>query len=83
MMPLQSTPGQIQQRTPLWLEHVPDRFCEQEYVLSLHMAVAVPQLAWMGLLTLQMLPEGGGRDGEREKSRVVFAVRVTVWSWDA
>lgn len=43
--------------TPLWLEHVPERFCEQLSVPSLQRAVAVPQEAVAGA---HGLGAGGG-----------------------
>ena len=38
--PLHNVPGQIQHDTPPWLEHVPERFCEQLRLPSSHTAVA-------------------------------------------
>jgi hypothetical protein len=46
--PLQRSPGQMKHDTPWWLEHVPERFCEQLNVPSLHRAVAVPHAADAG-----------------------------------
>jgi len=56
----QSGPGQMKQLTPPCEEHVPERFCEQLYVRSLQIAVAVPHEAAMGDVTVQMLEPGAG-----------------------
>src|SRR2546430_16433517 len=55
-----SGPGQMKQLTPPCDEHVPLRFCEQLYVRSLQIAVAVPHEAEMGNVTVQMLEPGVG-----------------------
>jgi len=59
-MPLHNGPGQIQQLTPPCDEHVPLRFCEQLYVLSLQTAVAAPHDAEIGDDAVQMFEPGGG-----------------------
>ena len=74
-MPLQSAPGQIQQLTPPCDEQVPLRFCEQLYVPSLHLAVAAPQGALVGV---QLDPGGGAETTDSVTSNRVSAVSVTL-----
>jgi len=55
-----SAPGQMKQLTPPCDEHVPERFCEQLYVWSLQIAVAVPHDAAIGEVTVQIFEPGVG-----------------------
>src|ERR671918_161543 len=56
-----SRPGQTQHDTPPWLEHVPERFCEQDHEPSRHCAVGVPHATTDGTAPpLHVGLDGGG-----------------------